>query len=305
MVLVQKPHPIYQASNVLVHEVVLNVYGYHDNPYLIVKDLSELNMGYRGIRKHLKRLHAPKHWMLDKLGGVFAPKPSAGPHKTRECLPMIIFLRNRLKYALTYDEARKICKQRLIKIDGRVRTDFLFPAGFMDVISIEKTSENFRLIYDIKGRFCVHRITPEEAKYKLCKVKSVRMGPKKVPYIITHDARTIRYPNPHIKANDTIRVDIATGKIEEHIKFDTGNIVMITGGHNLGRVGIIQSRERHPGSFDIVHVKDANGHTFATRLAYVFIIGKGQKSWVSLPAGKGIRLTVAEERDRRLAGKTQ
>jgi small subunit ribosomal protein S4e len=48
------------------------------------------------------------------------------------------------------------------------------------------------------------------------------MGPKKVPYIITHDARTIRYPNPHIKANDTIRVDIATGKIEEHIKFDTG-----------------------------------------------------------------------------------
>lgn len=119
--------------------------------------------------------------MLDKLGGVFAPKPSSGPHKTRECLPMIIFLRNRLKYALTYVEARKICKQRLIQIDGRVRTDFLFPAGFMgkslllfsfsmtyvfhlDVITIEKTNEHFRLIYDVKGRFCVHRITAEEAK---------------------------------------------------------------------------------------------------------------------------------------------
>jgi len=38
-------------------------------------------------------------------------------------------------------------------------------------------------------------------------------------------------------------------------------------------------------------------------LAYVFVIGKGQKPWVSIPAGKGIRLTVAEERDRRLAGK--
>ena len=115
------------------------------------------------------------------------------------------------------------------------------------------------------------------------------MGPKKVPYLITHDARTIRYPNPHIKSNDTVQVDIATGKIQEHIKFDTGtlsctvssvryadvqslrlgNIVMITGGHNLGRVGIIQSRERHPGSFDIVHVKDANGHTFATRLVLI------------------------------------
>lgn len=34
---------------------------------------------------------------------------------------------------------------------------------FSDVISIEKTSENFRLIYDVKGRFAVHRITPDEA----------------------------------------------------------------------------------------------------------------------------------------------
>ncbi len=33
-----------------------------------------------------------------------------------------------------------------------------------DVVSIEKTSENFRLIYDVKGRFTVHRITDEEAK---------------------------------------------------------------------------------------------------------------------------------------------
>ena len=33
-----------------------------------------------------------------------------------------------------------------------------------DVISIAKTDENFRLLYDIKGRFVLHRITPEEAR---------------------------------------------------------------------------------------------------------------------------------------------
>ena len=32
-----------------------------------------------------------------------------------------------------------------------------------DVITIDKTGENFRLIYDVKGRFTVHRITKEEA----------------------------------------------------------------------------------------------------------------------------------------------
>ena len=34
------------------------------------------------------------------------------------------------------------------------------------------------------------------------------------------------------------------------------------------------SREKHPGSFDICHIKDCNGHVFATRLNYVFPIGK-------------------------------
>lgn len=32
-----------------------------------------------------------------------------------------------------------------------------------DVVTIEKTGEHFRLIYDTKGRFTVHRISPEES----------------------------------------------------------------------------------------------------------------------------------------------
>lgn len=51
----------------------------------------------------------------------------------------------------------------------------------------------------------------------------------------------------------------------ENPNFMTGNLCMITGGRNLGRVGIVTNRERHPGSFDIVHIKDANEHVFATR----------------------------------------
>ena len=59
----------------------------------------------------------------------------------------------------------------------------------------------------------------------------------------------------------------------------------------------------HPGSFDVVHVKDANGNSFATWLSNIFVIGKGNKPWISLPRGKGIRLTIAEERDKRLAAR--
>ena len=71
----------------------------------------------------------------------------------------------------------------------------------------------------------------------------------------------------------------------------------------MGRVGVVAHRERHHGGFDIVHVKDTTGHSFATRLSNIFVVGQGSESWVSLPKGKGIKLSITEERDKRLASR--
>ncbi|MCV2423758.1 hypothetical protein LNV47_24550 [Paucibacter sp. DJ4R-1] len=64
-------------------------------------------------------------------------------------------------------------------------------------------------------------------------------------------------------------------------------------------MGTITHRERHVGGFDIVHVKDVLDRAFATRISNIFVIGEGSKAWVSLPKGKGTKLTIAEERDQR------
>lgn len=215
---------------------------------------------------------------------------------------MVVFLRNRLKYALNGREVKAILMQEHVKVDGKVRTDSTFPAGFMDVITLEATNENFRLVYDVKGRFAVHRITAEEASYKLAKVKKVQLGKKGIPYVVTHDGRTIRYPDPAVRVNDSVKIDLATGKITDFIKFDTGRLVMVTGGRNLGRVGTIIHREKHEGGFDLVHIKDALENTFVTRLNNVFVIGDdASKPYVSLPKGKGVKLSISDERDKRRA----
>ncbi|KII61558.1 40S ribosomal protein S4 [Thelohanellus kitauei] len=192
---------------------------------------------------------------------------------------------------------------RNIKVDGKVRTDITYPSGFMDVISIDKTKEHFRLLYDAKGRFTVHRISNDESHYKLCRVKRVALGQHSIPYIVTHDGRTIRYPHPSIKANDTVIFDLKTGKIDKIIKFESGNVAMVTSGRNQGRVGVITKKERHPGSFDIVHLTDKEHNTFATRLSNVFVIGDEDKPYVSLPGNGGVRLSIFEERKKRLGTK--
>jgi len=210
-------------------------------------------------------------------------------------MPLTVLLRNRLKYALTGREVTAILMQRHVKVDGKVRTDATYPAGFMDVIEIEKTDERFRLVYDTKGRFVPHRITKEEATYKLAKVNRQQMGKGGVPYVATHDGRTIRYPDPDIRENDTVMLDIETGKIKDFISFGVGNLCMITGGTNNGRVGTIVHQEHHKGSFEIIHVKDAAGQSFATRMGNVFVIGRGDKPLISLPKGKGVKLTILQE----------
>ena len=100
---------------------------------------------------------------------------------------------------------------------------------------------------------------------------------------------SIRYPDPAIKVNDTVKIDLATGKIVDFIRFDTAVIAMATGGRNMGRVGVITHRERHDGGFNIVHIKDAIDNSFATRESNVFVIGR-EKPWISLPKGKGVKV---------------
>ena len=69
--------------------------------------------------------------------------------------------------------------------------------------------------------------------------------------------------------NDTVVFDIHSNKISDFVKFDIGQVCMVTGGRNRGRVGTIMAKEKHKGSFDIVIVKDAAGNEFATRQAHV------------------------------------
>ncbi|MES1919049.1 40S ribosomal protein S4 [Bonamia ostreae] len=266
-----------------------------------------------GCKKHLKRINAPKSWMLDKLGGIWAPKSSPGPHKLRESIPLCVVLSKKLKYSTTDHESKIIVKGGFIKIDRKVRSDKTFPLGMMDVVSIDSVGKHFRVLYDAKGRFILLPIDQKSSKFKLCRVKRVSKSrstalsrrilgahkSKNIPYLVTNDSRTIRYPNPEIKKNDTIKLNLETNQIEMFVKFNVGNKALITGGNNVGRIGVISKIERHLDSSDIIQLVDRKGETFATRLDNVFVIGEGTKSLISLPKRHGVRLSNIEERELR------
>jgi hypothetical protein len=52
----------------------------------------------------------------------------------------------------------------------------------------------------------------------------------------------------------SLKIHLETNKIMDFFKFDVGNVVMVTGGRNTGRVGVIKNREKHKGNFEVIDV---------------------------------------------------
>jgi len=96
------------------------------------------------------------------------------------------------------------------------------------------------------------------------------------------------------------QLNLENGEIESVIKFENFCTVYIVGGNNIGRVGTMLSVEHHPGSYEIVHVKDSKGHTFSTRLSNAFVIGTDKKPVITLPKGNGVAISLTDERNQRL-----
>lgn len=257
----------------------------------------------RGPRKHLKRLAAPKSWLLDLKKGVFAPRPSTGPHKLSESIPLSIILSDKLHYARTGKEIVHILKQKMILINGRIRKDKRFPVGIFDVLSIPKTGEHYRILYNVAGRFILHPISEEESKFKLSAVRKRIIGKKNIPYVYTTDGSSFSFCDQDIVENDTVKINIETGRITEFIHLEIGHLAMIKKGKNMGCVGIITHIEKHGHHEYVIKLKDKNEREFATRRSNLVLIGPAGESWISLPDGDGVKLSVFDESNLRYEGK--
>ncbi|KAF7679676.1 40S ribosomal protein S4-C [Astathelohania contejeani] len=191
-------------------------------------------------------------------------------------------------------EMRIILRDNAIKINNRIRTDPKFPVGFMDVVTIDKADESYRLLYTTSGKFHLHRINSEEAEIKLCKVIGRTIKDGDIPYIYTSDGSTFRYVDPDIKVNDTVKVNLITRRVVDYIPFEIGKMCYVTKGRNMGCVGVITNIEQHLNGKHVIHIKDASDRVIITKSPGVFVIGEKDASMISLPADKGVRVTDVE-----------
>ena len=147
----------------------------------------------------------------------------------------------------------------------------------MDIITIPKTEENYRILLDTKGRLTLHPITAEDASYKLAKIvnKSTIKGGK--TQLNLHDGRNVLVDEDVYAGQDVVCIAVPEQEIKENFKFDEGVVVLVTGGKHTGELGkikeVIVDESSKPNT---VVIEKANDDTFLTLKEYAFVIGQDE-----------------------------
>ena len=147
----------------------------------------------------------------------------------------------------------------------------------MDIITIPKTEENYRILLDTKGRLTLHPISAEDATYKLAKVanKSTIKGGK--TQLNLHDGRNVLVEEDVYSAQDVVCISLPEQEIKENFKFDDGVVVLVTGGKHTGELGeikeVIVDESSKPNT---AIIEKANGDSFLTLKEYAFVIGNDE-----------------------------
>ena len=254
-----------------------------------------------GGHRHLKRLAACDKWGLQKKAGKYAIRPLPGTHNKELSIPMHYILMNHLKLAKTAKEVHYIMTNGLVLVNHKRMLNHKSVVGLFDVITNTKSNEHFRLLLSVERRFILQKISSDEAKFRLTKVKSkssdkmlIDGKEENVPITRTFCGYNFRYANPAINLNDTVKVDIKDKKIVDSYSFEKGAIVFIYSGSNIGRVGTIKSMEKQTDGKTLIQLVDGTMKHFTTLMSSAMVIGKDETPIITLDETKGIKLTEFE-----------
>jgi small subunit ribosomal protein S4e len=223
------------------------------------------------MSKHLKRLAVPRVWSIPKKSHIWAVKQSPGPHSIESSVPLLIMIRDMLKYCDTAREGRQLIGERNILIDGRIVTNYKMPVGFMDVLSLPKSKENFRALLDSKGKIRPIRISKDRAAWKLVKISNLTTIKGGKTQINFHDGRNILVNKGKYKTGDVLKIELPSQKILDYYPLEKGNVAMIIGGKHSGQIGTIEDYKVIRGPKPNL-VEFSEG--FSTIKDHVFVVGK-------------------------------
>lgn len=221
---------------------------------------------------HLKRIPAPKNWIIKRKERTFITRPIPGPHKLNDSITLSILLKEFLNQAKTKKEVKYIINQNKLLIDKIPRKDYRFPVGIMDIVEIPSLKEKYIVLYNDKGKFMLNPI--KDASQKLLKIIGKTVLKSGKIQLNFDDGRNIIIPKNNYDVGDTIVFDLENKKIKSHLKLEKDVLIYLTEGSHKGRIGKLQKIEEKEGSENQRITFTIGKESLVTLKKYAFVIGK-------------------------------
>ena len=238
----------------------------------------------RAVKKHLKRMAAPRRWSVPRKVSRWVMKPRPGPHAKEDSMPLAMVLRDMLKVCDNTRESTFIIGGRGVAVDGRVVTDQKFPVGLMDVVTLLKTDESYRMLLDYKGRLRLVKIDDKDKGWKLARIDGKNVVREGKVQLNLHDGRCILLPKDQYSTGDVLKIELPSQRIVKAFKLDKGSLALLTGGSHPGTIQTIEEyRLRRGSGSNIVTFKEG----FSTVKENVFVVGEKTPE-IKLPEARAL-----------------
>jgi len=245
-------------------------------------------MGSKGNKRHQKRIATPGFLQIarkDHTKGKFFMKVRPGAHPKSNSLPLAHIIQDLLKLCDTMKETRYILRNNKVLVDGKVRHDPRMSVGLMDVIEIPELNKAYRILPSHKHGLICSEISPELAKFKLCRIENITTIRGGIPQLNLHDGRNILLTpadGKKYKTKGTLKLQLPDQTILDYYPLEEGVQAIIRLGKNIGVAGKITSLVKRFGVNASLAEIETNGGVISTSYDYIFPIGK-ESSAIDLP----------------------
>ncbi len=196
---------------------------------------------------HLKRENSPKNWPVERKGTTYLVKPSSN---TKEGVPVLVILRDILKFAKTRRQVKKAVNAKQVLLDQKEIFNDANNALLFDVLTIRPPKgsqfpeKNYRVIMGMNKKFGVEEIDQKEAGHKIAKVINKTTLKGKKTQINLSDGRNF-ISDLKCKVNDSVKIDLKNKKIEKALPLKKEAKIIVFAGKHAGEKGTIKDVDDH------------------------------------------------------------
>ncbi|MFP4118856.1 MAG: 30S ribosomal protein S4e [Candidatus Woesearchaeota archaeon] len=221
------------------------------------------------VKQHLKRLSSPRTWPIAKKSLTFVARPRPGAHKIDMQVPLSLALRDMIGAVETTKQAKFILHNKECLVDGKVVHDVKRPVGFMDVISLPKAKEHYRILVNKRNKLYAVKISEKESSQKIARVINKTTLKGGIMQLNTFDGRCVRVDDASRYAvGDSLILSLPDQKISDFLPLKKNATILLTRGSHVGEIGTIEDIE------DSVVTVKTDDKTFRTKKEYAVVIGK-------------------------------